>query len=412
MFMTNLDSPLSPLDSSLSPLDSPLIPSGAKKVFVSGCYDMLHSGHVAFFKEASQYGDLYVGIGSDKTIMELKNRQTVYSEQERLYMVKAVRYVKDAFINTGSGMMDFVEIVNHVKPDIFIVNSDGGSEVKRKFCEERGIKYIELQRIPEDGLEARSTTSLRREVKSQIPYRVDLAGTWIDQPYVSQYGAGWAITASIEPTMEFMERGGMSTSTRNAAKKIWRYQLPEYNEEMLARLLFCFENEPEDNKGHISGAQDAIGICLSGLSRHYYDNSFWPKRIERVNDEKILKWLEDHLALFEMFPRPEGYSVVKDKNITPEKVRKLTDAAERTWNAILKMDLDSFAKAYQDSFEAQVSMFPSMMHEGVKEYIDKVKKEGALAWKMTGAGGGGYLLIVHDGERIPEGSIPIKIRRL
>ena len=27
----------------------------SKRVFVSGCYDMLHSGHVAFFKEASQY---------------------------------------------------------------------------------------------------------------------------------------------------------------------------------------------------------------------------------------------------------------------------------------------------------------------------------------------------------------------
>ncbi|MDE6511359.1 MAG: adenylyltransferase/cytidyltransferase family protein, partial [Muribaculaceae bacterium] len=38
-----------------------------KRVFVSGCYDMLHSGHVAFFKEASRYGELYVGIGSDRT---------------------------------------------------------------------------------------------------------------------------------------------------------------------------------------------------------------------------------------------------------------------------------------------------------------------------------------------------------
>ena len=52
-----------------------------KKVFVSGCYDMLHSGHVAFFKSASKYGDLYVGIGSDKTIEELKHRKTVYSER-------------------------------------------------------------------------------------------------------------------------------------------------------------------------------------------------------------------------------------------------------------------------------------------------------------------------------------------
>ena len=50
---------------------------GNKKVFVSGCYDMLHSGHVAFFEEAARYGDLYVGIGSDKTIFELKARKTV-----------------------------------------------------------------------------------------------------------------------------------------------------------------------------------------------------------------------------------------------------------------------------------------------------------------------------------------------
>lgn len=77
------------------------------KVFVSGCYDMLHSGHVAFFKEASKYGDLYVGIGSDKTIEELKNRRTVYSEKERLYMVKSIRYVKNAYVNSGTGILDF-----------------------------------------------------------------------------------------------------------------------------------------------------------------------------------------------------------------------------------------------------------------------------------------------------------------
>ena len=383
-----------------------------KKVFVSGCYDMLHSGHVAFFREASQYGDLYVGIGSDDTILELKNRRTVYSEKERLYMVKAVRHVKDAYVNRGHGMMDFVDTVEMVKPDIFIVNSDGGSEEKREFCRQRGIKYIELQRVPEEGLDARSTTSLRKEVKSEIPYRIDIAGTWIDQPYVSQHVPGWAITASIEPTIEFMERGGMSTSTRKAAKTIWRYQLPEGNEEMLSRLLFCFENEPEDTKGHISGAQDAIGICLSGLSRHYYEGNYWPSAIERVHNPDILDWLEQHLSLVAMFPRRAGCSVVKGKDITDEKVKALTSAADDTWRAILDMDLQAFADAYLRSFEAQIAMFPAMMQPGVQEHIDRVKEEGALAWKMTGAGGGGYLLVVHDGMRIPSGSIPVKIRRI
>lgn len=378
-----------------------------RRVFVSGCYDMLHSGHVAFFKAAAQYGDLYVGIGSDATIEQLKNRKTVYSERERLYMVKAIRYVTDAYINPGSGLMDFVETVERVKPDIFVVNSDGGSAIKQEFCRQRGIEYVELERVPEAGLEARSTTSLRREARSHLPYRLDLAGTWIDQPYVSQYAPGWAITISLEPTMEFMERAGMSTSTRNAARKIWPYELPAYNEEMMARLLFCFENDPE-REGHISGAQDAIGICMSGLCRHYYDNRYWPSRIESCHDEEVLSWLESHLCLVPMFPRRPGMSVVEGKDVTPAKVRTLAVAAERCWDAILARDLPAFAAAYRDSFEAQIAMFPAMMAEGVQPYID-AWRDRALAWKMAGAGGGGYLALVVD--EVPEGAIGVKIRR-
>lgn len=379
------------------------------RVFVSGCYDMLHSGHVAFFQEASQFGDLYVGIGSDATIAELKNRTTVYSERERLFMVKAIRYVTDAYINRGSGMMDFIDTVDMVKPDIFVVNSDGGSDAKRRFCEERGIRYIVLEREPATGLEARSTTSLRRDVKSGLPYRLDLAGTWIDQPYVSRLYPGWALTISLEPIEEYMERGGMSTSTRNAARKIWPYELPNYNEEMLARLLFCFENDPEQDKGHISGAQDAIGICMSGLNRHYYDNAYWPAKIESCHDEKILSWLESHLCLVPTFPRRPGCSVVEKQDITLDKVKALASAADRCWKAIMACDIDGFAKAFRDSFEAQVAMFPSMLAEGVQSYIDKYSGK-SLAHKLSGAGGGGYLALVFDGE-LPEGAHPVKIRR-
>lgn len=378
-----------------------------KKVFVSGCYDMLHSGHVAFFKEASKYGDLYVGIGSDATIFQLKARRTICAEAERLYMVKAIRYVKDAFINPGSGMMDFVETVERVKPDVFVVNEDGGSETKRQFCEERGIEYVVLQREPDAGLEARSTTSLRTNVKPQLPYRLDLAGTWIDQPYVSKYGAGWAITISLEPTIEFMERGGMSTSTRNAMKKIWPYNLPNYDPEKLAKLVFCFENEPEKG-GHISGAQDAIGICIPGLSRHYYDNHYWPEKIETIHDEAILSWLENHLCMIPTFPRPEGTSVIEGCKIDAEGVKALAEAAEKCWEAILKRDLQAFAAAFRASFEAQTAMFPAMLANGVEEWIDRYK-EKALAWKLSGAGAGGYLALVC--EVPPVEAIRIKIRR-
>ena len=386
-----------------------------KKVFVSGCYDLLHSGHVEFFRQAAQYGDLYVGIGSDKTIEGYKHHKTVYSEQERLFMVKSIRYVKDAFINAGSGIMDFIPTVEALKPDILVVNEDGDKEEKRQFCKERGIEYVVLSRDPHEGLTARSSTDLKK-VESRIPTRLDIAGTWIDQPYVSCFAPGWAITISLEPTFEIRERCGLSTSTRNMIKKVWPYQLPNMDPEMLAKLVFCFENDPERSAGIISGAQDSIGICMPGLCRHYYDNRFWPEKIETCNDEEILAWLEAHLCMVPMFPRRPGCSVVEGKDINKVKVQALAQAADDCWNAIMKKDLRAFAKAYKASFEDQVSLFPAMIQPGVQEYIDKYSAmPDVLAWKMPGAGGGGYLaLVVEDSKQFcdehPE-AIRITIRR-
>ena len=387
----------------------------AKKVFVSGCYDLLHSGHVEFFRQATEYGDLYVGIGSDKTILGYKSHKTVYSEQERLFMVKSIRYVKDAYINQGSGVLDFIPTLDIVKPDILVVNSDGGSDAKRRLCEERGMEYIVLDRVPQKGLQARSSTELKK-TESCIPTRLDLAGTWIDQPYVSCFHPGWALTISLEPNFEIRERCGLSTSTRNIIKRIWPYQLPNMDPETLARLVFCFENNPEREDGIISGAQDAIGICIPGLVRHYYDNHFWPERIETCEDERILCWLESHLVMLPMDPRPLGCSVIEGKDINETKVKALAGAAERCWDAIMSLDLEGFAQAYKASFEAQVAMFPAMVQGTVRQYIDRYSVlPGVRAWKMPGAGGGGYLACVVDDAPLFAASHPetilLKIRR-
>lgn len=371
----------------------------SKRVFVSGCYDLLHSGHVEFFRQAAEYGDLYVGIGSDETILHYKNHKTLYPEQERLFMVKAIRYVKDAYINQGSGILDFVPTLDIVKPDILLVNSDGNSDAKRQLCRERGMEYVVLERTPHEGLEGRSSTDLKAQ-SCQLPTRLDLAGTWIDQPYVSCYAPGWAITISLMPTFEIRERCGLSTSTRNQIKRIWPYQLPKMDAEMLARLVFCFENSPEREDGIISGAQDAIGICVPGLCRHYYDNHFWPEKIETCYDEAVLSWLEEHLVMVPMEPRHPDCNVLEGKNITEPKVKRLTCAAEECWNAIMARDLQAFAKAYKASFDAQTALFPAMIQGDVQAYIDKYSAmPEVLAWKMPGAGGGGYLAMVVDDAR-------------
>ena len=195
----------------------------SKKVFVSGCYDLLHSGHVEFFQQASQFGDLYVGIGSDATYLEYKHRKPMFPQEERLFMVRNIKAVKEAYINAGSGVIDFIPTLDIVQPDIFVVNAEGGSTAKRQLCEERGIQYIELERTPHEGLQARSSSSLKAALSTQqedslspqpsalnqgIPTRLDIAGTWIDQPYVSMHHPGWAITISLEPTFEVRDRCG------------------------------------------------------------------------------------------------------------------------------------------------------------------------------------------------------------
>ena len=399
-----------------------------KKVFVSGCYDLLHSGHVEFFKQASQFGDLYVGIGSDATYLEYKHRKPMFPQEERLFMVQNIKAVKEAYINEGRGVIDFLPTLDIVKPDIFVVNAEGGSDTKRQLCEERGIQYIELQRTPAEGLQARSSSSLKAalstqqeestqisELKTQnssIPTRLDIAGTWIDQPYVSIHHPGWAITISLEPTFEVRDRCGLRTSPRNMIKKIWPMKLPKMDPEMLARLVFCFENNPEREDGHISGAQDSIGICVPGLCRHYYDNNFWPKKIESTNDEMTLRFLEEHLVMVPMEPRKPGCSVVEGKDITPIKVRALADAADACWKAIQARNLEAFADAYKASFESQVAMFPGMVTPSYIGYPEQDNSyvadtiayysamDDVLAWKMPGAGGGGYLALVVKNAKV------------
>lgn len=375
-----------------------------KKVFVSGSYDMLHSGHVAFFEEASQYGDLYVGVGSSKTIEGLKARKTINTDDERLYMVKALKVVKDAWINSGSGILDFEKELKELKPDYFFVNTDGHSPAKEKLCKELGIEYIVSQRIPHAGLPVRSTTALRQVCK--IPYRIDLAGGWMDQPYVSKYYPGAVITISVEPDYEFNDRSGMSTSSRNKAIELWQTDVPEGDKEKLAKTLFCFENPPGTK--YVSGSQDSLGITMPGLNRFDYNNDYWPSKIENVMDETLLKWLENHIWMIPLFPRKADFDVLSDTKINVENVRALSEAADEFWKALKTRDMNAVGKAFIRSFEAQIAMFPNMITPEIEEQLENYKKI-AHGWKISGAGGGGYLILLSD-EPIAN-AIQIRIRR-
>jgi cytidyltransferase-like protein len=137
-------------------------PSGRKKVIVTGSFDWLHSGHIRFFEEASQLGDLYVAVGHDANIRLLKGEgHPLYPQEQRRYFVQAVRYVKRALITSGNGWMDAEPEIQQLRPDIYAVNEDGDKPEKRRFCAEHGIQYVVLKREPKQGLPRRESTLLR-----------------------------------------------------------------------------------------------------------------------------------------------------------------------------------------------------------------------------------------------------------
>jgi len=374
-----------------------------KKVFVSGCYDLIHGGHVAFFKTAAAYGDLYVSIGRDENLLFLKGKKPVFSEDERLYIVKSIRFVHDAFLASGMGMLDFEPDLKKIKPDIFVVNRDGHTPDKERLCKTLGIEYVILERIPEPGLPARSSSGTKKEMR--FPYRLCLAGGWIDQPWVSEINPGSVVVAQIWPTMDFNDRSGLATSSRNVGIKLWGDRYPDGDAVENALLLFGAENPP--GKKYISGSQDHIGLLCPGINRLYYNGSYWPERIDSTTDIDLCNWLSDVLYLVPLEPRPEGYDPLKEMHLEKKPIKELGEAGDLCWESILKKDIKGLGKGLTDTFLSWKKILPltvpdRVMHEMETKYLPYYP--GAI----TSGSGGGYIIVASEKEI--KGAIKIKVR--
>src|SRR5215470_4421683 len=183
------------------------------------------------------------------------------------------------------------------------------------------------------------------EVLGGIPHRLQLAGGWIDQPFVSQHNPrppGSMVVVQIEPDFRPMDRSGIASGTRAVAMNLWNGRLPKRPLAELVRELYEAENK---GKSEPSGSQDMIGLVYPGINRLDYDfkahGGVFPAHIESCNNPKVARWLEKILHLVPIEPRPEGYNPLGIKNLQPKWIARLGQSGQDCYKAIVKMNAEA-----------------------------------------------------------------------
>jgi len=254
-----------------------------------------------------------------------------------------------------------------------------------------------------------------RHYLGAIPNRLQLAGGWIDQPFVSRHNpepSGSMVVVQIEPNFRPMDRSGLAGGTRTVAMKLWRGRVPRGARDKLARALYRAENR---GKTEPSGSQDMIGLLYPGINRLDYDFRFqagvFPSHIESINSSITARWLEKVLYLLPVEPRPQGYSPLGRKNLEPKWVAQLGQAGRDCFEAIRGRDVGALGKSLNLNMRCWETLLPqTVWHPLIK--VDLVGLLRAYQRRYPGAmysGCGGGYLIVASREPVP-GSLSVNIR--
>jgi hypothetical protein len=241
-------------------------------------------------------------------------------------------------------------------------------------------------------------------IVGRIPYRLALAGGWIDQPTVSQHNPsppGSMVTVQVQPEFRFMDRAGICGSTRRIAMDIWQGQVPADRDKMeLVRELYRAENEGLDEP---SGSQDMIGLVYPGINRLDYDfaveGGYFPRHIESNNDPEVAAWLGSILYLVPVNQRPDGYNPLTRKNLDPVWIERLGQTGQRCFDAIVRRDLDMLGQSFNDCMACWEAIFPDTVDHPTLN-LDLRALLALYQQRYPGAMysgcGGGYLYIVSE----------------
>jgi hypothetical protein len=248
-----------------------------------------------------------------------------------------------------------------------------------------------------------------------IPYRMALAGGWIDQPFVSRHNPsppGSMVVVGLEPTFRFMDRAGMATGTRNVALRLWQGNLPDREPAELARELYEAENR---DKSEPSGSQDMIGLIYPGVNRLDFDfdheGGVFPKHIESNNDPAVARWLEVVIHMVPVAPRPAGYNPLGMKNLEPEWIRRLGQSGKDCYEAIVRRNATALGASMNDCMRCWEALLPHTVgHPTVSVDLKALlgHYQSNYAGAMYSGCGGGYVYVASE-TPVP-GSIRITLR--
>ena len=234
-----------------------------------------------------------------------------------------------------------------------------------------------------------------------VPNRLQLAGGWIDQPFLSQHNPkspGAMVVVQIEPDFRPMDRSGIASGTRAVAMKIWKGKIPKRPPEVLARELYEIENE---GKAEPSGSQDMIGLVYPGVNRLDYDfkihGGVFPSHIESCNKTRVARWLEKVLHLIPVEPRPDGYNPIGKKNLDPKWVAQLGQSGRNCFDAIIQMDANALGASFNLTMKCWETLLPHVVrHPSLRVDLMPLLKayQRQYLGAMYSGCGGGYLIVV------------------
>jgi len=260
-----------------------------------------------------------------------------------------------------------------------------------------------------------STGPFIAKVLGSIPNRLQLAGGWIDQPFVSRLNLeppGSMVVVALEPTFRVMDRAGCASGTRAVATRLWTGRLPNRPPADLARELYEAENK---GKADPSGSQDMIGLVYPGINRLDYDfnvhGGVFPSHIETLNQARPARWLEKVLHLLPIEPRPDGYNPLGIKHLDPKWVLRLGRTGKDCFDAIRRMDVSALGASFNETMLCWEKLLPHVVkHPLIKldlKAILKVYQKNYPGAMFSGCGGG-YLLVASR-EPVP-GAFKVTVR--